>query len=145
MNDRNKRSVASLVIARDAINEAIRQINLVPTALWVWRELSENEKGELDWYNGVEDESAKICNIEIDGFIGDIVMESNLVEIHIYDSGNNDWRSWYRDFGKQDGNDPFTNDSELGYIFGRWVVQELTQTPGIGIDDIRDIFKMTPH
>jgi len=141
--ERKRKTIAELVVARNSINEAIRQINHSPNDNWVWRKLVDDDYRD---YAGVEDENARICNIEIDGFVGDILMESNLVEIHIYENDSNDqWMSFYRDFGKQDGNDPFTNDSELGYIFGKWVVQELTDKVGIGIDDIYDIFGMKSH
>ena len=120
-------------------------INHQPPTYWKFREFSGN-----DWFGfaGVEDESAKICNVLVDGYEGEMIAESDQVEVHFATVARNDMdtrpdmMSFARGFGK-DGTetDDFLLDCDLGYQFADWAVAIMSRK-GFGIDDLRDILKM---
>jgi hypothetical protein len=143
MNEENRKAViANLVSARDAINKAIRDINNPPPIYFEWRDL---EKSDWDAFSGVEDMSAQICDIIIDGqFQGIMIAEINYVGVYMnalidFEDGT----SYCRDFQKS-GFDAFIADNRLGYSFADWAIAKM-QEKSFGVDDIRDILGMTSH
>ncbi len=115
-----------------------------PTNYWKLRPF---DTADFESYPGVDDLDPRIANVIVDGFIGELILEPQHVEIHFtWPSANvRNWltKTFARDFGKDGVIDDFLADCDLGYLFAEWALQIMQRDQKeFGLDDLRDILGM---
>jgi len=110
------------------------------TEFWKLREFSSTD---FDAYAGVECEVPYICDVAIDGYEGQMVVEPDYVGIYVMSEGITERQiTFERDFGKN-SSDSFSLSLEIGMKFANWLIDEVSGE--WGLDDLVDIAGMVKH